>query len=324
VPVLAVRPPADLEPGEAVAQLLDWAAAAPPRAVVFWNVIAEHKVLMADALFDVPVFDVSPGEMYFASLDRYFRRPRGGLPYATPAEYGERLAGVVVKYGAEAARARAVLGAPVHVIPNGVALPATAPPGPASGVLRIGTLARLDPRKRLDHLIEGLRRATPRLPPHRLLIGGGPEPGAPGHGDELRRLAEGLSVELVGEVEPGAFLAGLDLFALVAEPAGCPNASLEALARGLPVVATDAGGMGEQIEGGVSGRLVPREDAEALAEAFVALGTDAPLRARLGAAGRERVRARFSLERMADAYLEVLLGEVRAQALRGSGRTAQV
>ena len=48
----------------------------PPEAVLMWNVIAEHKVLLADGLLDVPLFDVSPGEMYFASLRRSLCRCR--------------------------------------------------------------------------------------------------------------------------------------------------------------------------------------------------------------------------------------------------------
>jgi glycosyltransferase involved in cell wall biosynthesis len=307
VPVLAAPPPAELEPAAAVARVAEWMEPDPPEAVVLWNVMAQHKVLLADTLFELPVYDVSPGEMYHESLERYFARPRPGLPYDTPAAYGARLAGVIVKYSAEVAAARA-LGAPVHVIPNGIALPEPPPRRPAGERLVIGTLARLDPRKRVDRLLRALRLAAPRLPPHVLRIAGGPDPGAPGHVAELRRLADGLSVEFVGEVDASSFLPGVDLFALVAEPAGCPNASLEAMALGLPVVATDAGGMREQVEDGVSGRLAPREDEPALADALVELCADAPQRERLGEAGRARVRERFSLQAMADSYARVLLG----------------
>jgi glycosyltransferase involved in cell wall biosynthesis len=308
VPVLAVPPPEDLEPEIAVTRILDAVEEDPPQTVVFWNAIVEHKVLLADALFDVAVFDVSPGEMYFASLERYFTRPRRGLPYATPADYGARLASVVVKYAAEAATARDLLHAPVTVIPNGIEAQEPVLPGPGNGPIALGTLARLDPRKRVDRLLHALRLAAPRLPPHRLRIAGGAEPGAAGHMDELRRLGEGLEVEFVGEVETRAFLSGLDVFALVAEPAGCPNASLEAMACGIPVVATDAGGMREQIVDGISGRLVPREDTQALARALVEVCADAEARRRLGEGGRQRVRERFSLRAMADKYVEVLLG----------------
>jgi glycogen synthase len=65
------------------------------------------------------------------------------------------------------------------------------------------------------------------------------------------------------------FLAGLDVFAMISEPSGCPNASLEALAAGVPVIATDVGGAREQVIDGKSGRLVPARDASALANAIV-------------------------------------------------------
>ncbi|WP_437981272.1 glycosyltransferase [Sorangium sp. So ce117] len=321
IPVLAVPPPADIEPAEAVERLLRAIEEDPPEAVLMWNVIAEHKVLLADGLLDVPLFDISPGEMYFASLRRYFASPRRGLPYRAPRDYGARLAGVIVKYGAEAALAAEVLGAPAHVVPNGVALgprPSAALRAPAPeqrasggghGRLAIGTAARIHPHKKLDELLAALRLAAPRLPPHVLRIAGGVERGAEAHAEELRRMAAGLSVEWVGELaDTRAFLRELDVFALIAEPAGCPNASLEAMAEGLPVVATAVGGMSEQVDDGVTGRLVPPGDAEALAGALVELGADPARRGRMGAAGWERAQERFSLERMVADYVGVCLG----------------
>src|SRR4029077_9324284 len=118
--VMAVPSVGTIDSAAAVAHLLDQIDADPPQSVLLWNVIPEYKVLLADGLLDIPVFDVSPGEMYFASLDRYFARPRPGLPYRTAADYGRRLRGVIVKYQSERERAETLLGAPVHVIPNGV------------------------------------------------------------------------------------------------------------------------------------------------------------------------------------------------------------
>src|SRR6185295_6172404 len=97
------------DPLDAVQQILERIDTERPRAILFWNVIAEHKILIADALWGVPIYDVSPGEMFFDSLEQYFARPRPGLPYRCGAEYGARLAGAVVKYCAEAERAEATL-----------------------------------------------------------------------------------------------------------------------------------------------------------------------------------------------------------------------
>lgn len=309
IEVLATPPPGAIDAALAVSGLLDAIDRDPPRAVLLWNVIPEYKILLADGLIDIPVYDVSPGEMYFEALQRYFACPRPGIPYRSGLDYGRRLAGVIVKYGAERERAREGLGAPVHVIPNGVPrADGTTVPRTPDGRLVIGTAARLDPRKHLDRLLRALRLAHDRLPPYVLRIAGGAERGFEEHGSDLRALASGLCVEFAGEVgDAREFLGGLDLFALVAEPEGCPNASLEAMAEGLPVVATDAGGMSEQVEDGVTGRLVGREDEAALAEALLEVAHDPRRRKMMGEAGRERAGARFSLAAMVEGYTRVCL-----------------
>ena len=309
IEVIATPPPRTADAATAVSQLFDAIDRDPPRAVLLWNVIPEYKILLADGLLDIPVYDVSPGEMYFGSLERYFARPRPGLPYRSALDYGRRLAGVIVKYEGERDRARRALKAPVHVIPNGVPVGEAIAPARASGpLLVIGTAARLDPGKHLDRLLRALRLAHDRLPPYVLRIAGGAERGLQVHVAGLHSLASGLPVEFVGELEDTRdFLQSLDMFVLVAEPAGCPNASLEAMAQGLPVVATDAGGMSEQVEDGVTGRLVGREDEAALAEALVELATDAPRRRAMGEAGRARARSRFSMAEMVGGYAAICL-----------------
>jgi glycosyltransferase involved in cell wall biosynthesis len=268
--------------------------------------MVEHKLRLAESLLDIPLFDVSPGEMYFASLGRYFAAPSPELPYRTARDYGARLAGMVVKYQAEAELARATLGLEARVIPNGVPLgPLRSGRPSGSGRLVIGTAARLHPDKHLGDLIEALRLAAPRLPPHVLRIAGGVDGAAETHARELRERARGLSVEWLGELaDPRPFLDALDLFALVAEPAGCPNASLEAMAHGLPVVATDVGGMSEQIAPG-AGLLVPRRDPVALADALVELAASPEQRTSLGRAAREHARRSFSLDLMVQRYGEL-------------------
>ena len=75
-------------------------------------------------------------------------------------------------------------------------------------------------------------------------------------------------------------------------------AVLEAMAAGLPVVATAVGGTPEVVVDGVTGLLVPPRDPHALAEAILRLLRDPDLRKRMGGAGRERVAAHFSVEQM--------------------------
>jgi glycosyltransferase involved in cell wall biosynthesis len=312
IPVLALPPAGTVDPVESVAMLLEWIDDDLPAVVLLWNALTQHKVLLADGLLDIPLFDISPGEMYFTSLERYLARPRPGLPYRSGRDYGARLAGAIVKYHAEAEQAARVLGAPVHVIPNGVPLGRTPPERRTPGdVLVIGTAARLSPQKKLEDLLAALRRASPRLPRYVLRIAGGADGNDTAYVEDLKEQARGMCVDWVGELDDSwSFLHELDFFAMISEPAGCPNASLEAMAAGLAVVATDVGGTSEQVDDGVTGRLVPRGDLEALAEGLIELGRDAGLRARWGAAGRKRAEERFDLRRMVADYRRVCLDQL--------------
>jgi glycosyltransferase involved in cell wall biosynthesis len=310
IPVLALPPPpplGDADPALAVDALLEAMDADPPEAVVFWNLLTQYKVLLADLLLDARIFDVSPGEMYFSSLEKYFASPRPGLPCRTPLDYGRRLAGLIVKYAAERPAA-AALGAPVHVIPNGVPVPDDPPLRPLpQNPLRLGTAVRLSPQKKLEDLFDALRHARHRMPPFLLQIAGGPDGGNEPYARELRNAAADLPVQWLGEVQPiDEFLADLDLFVMISEPAGCPNASLEAMAAGLPLIVTDVGGASEQVAAGINGRLVPRNNPAALAGAILEAAHDPALRARWSEASRARARTRFSLDRMVSAYASLL------------------
>ena len=104
-------------------------------------------------------------------------------------------------------------------------------------------------------------------------------------------------------------MAAMDLLLLTSSQEGLPNAILEAMAAGRPVVATDVGGCRELVTEGATGHLVPRDDPDALAEKAIRVLT-LPDRGRsLGEAGRRRVLAEFSVEVMAgrirDLYLSV-------------------
>lgn len=304
-----VPPPAGLiDPRESVDRILGWMAADPPSDVIYWNAITTHKLLLADALPFTRIHEVSPGEMWFASLDRYLENPLPGIPCRVATDYGRLLTDMVVKYSAEAPRA-AALGVKVRVIPNGVAWPPARKSRAVGQPWVFGTAARISPQKRLDELIESFRLALPALGSAVLRIAGDVETGAEDCAAELRKLAHGLPIEWLGEIRGLAeFHQSCDAFVMISDPAGCPNASLEALAAGLPVIATDVGGSSEQVIDGVNGRLVPPRDIPALAAAMVDFVRHPDLHAAWSQAAREVVRRSFTLERMTADYLELLEG----------------
>jgi len=85
---------------------------------------------------------------------------------------------------------------------------------------------------------------------------------------------------------------------------------LDAMAFGLPVVATAAGGIPEAVEDGVTGRVVAASDAEALAGAIASYADDPALARQHGMAGRRRVEAQFGLDRMIDRYHRLYLAQL--------------
>jgi glycosyltransferase involved in cell wall biosynthesis len=168
--------------------------------------------------------------------------------------------------------------------------------GLPDGVKLVGTVARLHPSKGIDGLIAAAARVVTRLPHTRfLLVGDGTERAA------LERLAHELGIAehivFLGERRDVRFLlAGLDLFVLPSREEGMGIVLIEAMATGIPVVATATGGIVEVVEDGVSGFLVPRGDANALAESII-LALSAPGRAeQVSANARRRAAAMFSID----------------------------
>ena len=102
-----------------------------------------------------------------------------------------------------------------------------------------------------------------------------------------------------------ALLAEVDVFALPSWTEGMPLVVLEAMAQRRPVVATPVGGTPEVVLDGETGLLIPPRDPDALAEALRRLLADNDLRRRMGDAGYERVRTRFSADAMTSRMLEV-------------------
>lgn len=128
---------------------------------------------------------------------------------------------------------------------------------------------------------------------------------------EARRLGVAENVELVGEVgDTGPYLDAADILIAPSRDEWTPLVLMEALARGVPVVAANVGGVEDIVEDGVSGMLVPPEDPYALAAAVASLVSDPEAAARMGRRGRARMTAAFAAERslngLGDQLVEVL------------------
>jgi glycosyltransferase involved in cell wall biosynthesis len=138
---------------------------------------------------------------------------------------------------------------------------------------------------------------------------------------ELERRGLAGRVELLGSRDDVPQLLGsADIFVLSSRSEGFPVSVLEAMAAGLPVVATDIGGVSEAVLHDETGLLVPANDPVALAGALDRLLRDAPLRRRLGAAGLERARRDFDVAPFRRAHLELYRRELARREATRPGR----
>jgi sugar transferase (PEP-CTERM/EpsH1 system associated) len=172
----------------------------------------------------------------------------------------------------------------------------------------VGTVGRLDPVKDHSSLLHGFQSLAQSEPPACLLvIGGGPMREV--IQTEAQRLGIADRVKFLGERgDIPLLLQALDVFALTSVAEGISNTILEAMASGLPVIATRVGGNPELVEHGVTGQMISTRDVSALTEALRSYLSDAELRRVHGANARERVEQHFSLERMAAQYANLYLG----------------
>ena len=162
-----------------------------------------------------------------------------------------------------------------------------------------------------------LVRALGRLEPgsfDAVIVGEGPD--RERLEDEIGRLGLAERVTLAGErSDVPELLAAADVFALASSSEGMPVSVLEAMAAGLPVVASRVGGLAEQVVEGETGVLVEPGDPEDLARALDRLVADIELRRRLGAAGRARAEQAFDLEPFRRAHVELYSRELARRRL---------
>lgn len=240
--------------------------------------------LVAEGKFERRVYVAV--ERLFASLTRRIICVSKG-----ELELGRRVVGVGVEK--------------LRLVPNGVTAPPTIRARDGEQVV-VGSICRLTRQKGVTYLVqaaEAVRRE--RGSGVRFSVAGdGPDRG-PLEAEIIRRgLRNGF--ELVGTVdEPWDYLSSLDVFVLPSLWEGMPFVLLEAMAAGLPVVATNVGGVRDVISDDTLGAIIPPADADALTEAILNYVEHPELRRSVGAAARERILREFGRERMVEGNLGV-------------------
>lgn len=193
--------------------------------------------------------------------------------------------------------------ATIRVLGNGVEIPDITASG--DSIVFVGRLKR---QKGVHILLEAMETVDQHL----IIVGDGPER------NQLETTAArtDLNVEFVGEVDPDAvqsYLLEGSVFVLPSVAGeGLPNALLEAMAVGLPVIGTDTGGVKNAIVEGETGYVVPPGDQDTLSKRLDTLATDDSTRNRIGRAAREYAVAHHSWERITDElgslYVELVSG----------------
>jgi len=200
----------------------------------------------------------------------------------------------------------------IRVIPNGIDLSPCVERAPGRPIRRIVTVANLRREKAHEVLFQAARTVLRRYPDVEFVVAGdGPRR------QELEamtyRLGIASRVRFLGHCEHVAsVLAESDAFVLPSRSEAFPNSVLEAMASGLPIVASRVGGILELIEHQRTGVLVPPDDERALSYALLDLIQWSGHAAALGRAARRAVETRYSFDRMVAAY-ERLYGDELAR-----------
>jgi glycosyltransferase involved in cell wall biosynthesis len=233
-------------------------------------------------------------------------------PLLRSAQDAYTRADVITTVCRDNARLQRAAGAPaerIRVIENFVEPAEVRPASDATSGLHIGMVCRVVGLKDVETFVEAAALVTAVDPRTRFTVVG-PLTHAPDYVARVRRLVadRGLSRSFVltGEADPSQWLPQFDVVALSSTSEAQPLALLEAMARGIPVVATKVGGCADLVGGEpASGLVVPPQDPRAFADALLELAADPAARAWLGRNGRSVTQSWHSPERVLGCYRDV-------------------
>jgi glycosyltransferase involved in cell wall biosynthesis len=200
----------------------------------------------------------------------------------------------------------------ITVIPNGVDTRRFAPVSDVESIRRelgidptapvVGTVAALRPEKNHELFLEVAQRVLEQLPTARfVLVGDGPRRGP--LGERARELGIAEKVDFLGSrSDVPRLLSAMDVFALTSHNEANPVSILEAMSVARPVVSTNVGSISEAVREGETGFLVPAGDAATFSERLVGLLVDPLLCQTMGAAARQMVVERWSVDVMVQGY----------------------
>ena len=216
----------------------------------------------------------------------------------------------VVANSTAAARQVVAEGVPesrVTVVPNGIDLSRYRPRPIGNSSFVVTTVANLRSEKGHDVLIAAAAEVVRTAPSARFqLVGDGPMRKT--LEAQVRALELDRHVAFLGHREDvPELLTASDVFVLPSRTEAFPNGLLEAMAAGVPSVASNVGGIPELVQDGVNGLLVPAGDAQSLARAILTLHDDGATAAAIGQRARATIEARYSFERMVSAFEELYL-----------------
>ena len=277
------------------------------------HVVHTHRYVLRYAL---PAFLLRRAPAWVHTVHTAVRHDAGRPCWLTDLAFHAGVVPVAISPDMVATLQRMYRLASVHLIPNGIRVQHYEAPAAARAQIRRAlhlaaddlvfvNVARLDPSKNHALLLDALhglvrlgRRDT------LLLVGAGAL--RPTLEAQAARLGLQAQVRFLGlRTDIPEILAAGDVFVLSSSMEGNPLCVMEAMAAGKAVLSTTVGGVPALIEDGVTGRLVPPGDADALARVMRELAEDEPLRGRLGTAAAREAQRRFDVSAMTRSYEEL-------------------